>query len=493
MASELLDLVVSAAERTKIARLLSKSAQNPETTSDVETDTTRTAQIRKSTRVFGLIFLILKISKKDSRTAFKSGIATSVLLTAYKPIVSVLHFLNDKEDYIKLPSHVISAIAISLTSSAHALLPRSGLRTFLSIYSLIQALEAIYKYIKLNDLLPLLINENGILKSWLLFPLAYSQIFSLFITNPDLLPSYVTKFINFLSSGYFDPKPVWYLKSWPTTTEFYSSIREYYQSLSSKSIESSKSNKNTISNFKPSNVNIQNVLEISNNNNNNNVITSLINPINEKNHLLDHLTDNFKLFKYIFPLYLSISILKYYKAKKAKKENTEADTKNLKLKTIEEVKEPENDEVENSFTKELYNSINGSIRKILFLTLTVNTSLTLLKSSYTVISKSKSKSRSKSYELNQKLRLIGFISGFWAIIDHTKSSHSQWLFLFRTALISLWNEFSINKNHQYLNNLNVDTGLYVFGNFVLMFLWKYKGDKYVENKLFKRYYGAVSK
>lgn len=172
-----------------------------------------------------LVNLLLRIrngGQIDGRKLAASLVAVSASYRLSFDILSGL--LKDRAQGSNLLKMLIPFASALVASPGFALLP-SKIRPFLALYAASKAAEFVYNYLDDHGYMDW---KPSVIGSWILFPIAMSQLFYTYINAPDYCPSSFKVIMDTLSGEYMPVKPEAYPAKapWPTENQVLAAVGE---------------------------------------------------------------------------------------------------------------------------------------------------------------------------------------------------------------------------------------------------------------------------
>lgn len=186
--------------------------------------------------------LLRSVLVLKDRTSAEISLSLTSIALSYKLIYGILVLLKPlMKEFVGAFIHDKSLLSELLHDKAHALIPLiSGItagsflklypsknagRDLVAVYSLVRALEFAYNYLDDNGYL---LHKPKLIGSWALFPFAYSQLFHSFFFNRDANPAFVNSALFSLSKDFFAQSPNGYPRNgpvaWPQPHQILDSI-----------------------------------------------------------------------------------------------------------------------------------------------------------------------------------------------------------------------------------------------------------------------------
>lgn len=235
------------------------------TTTNIRNLRTLKRSIRNHTRVFGKVYLLIVIAKSliqlrsrksnallrsvlvlKDKGAFSISLATVAISFSYKIIYEVLVILKPFiKDLVGIFIHDKSILSELLYKYGHAIIPflsgitagsflrlfpADGPRDLVAVYALVRGLELVYNYLDDSGYI-LALRKPKIIGSWVLFPFAYAQLFHAFFFHREANSNLINSTLFKLSQNFHTPVPNGYPRSasWPTQAQLVDSIAKVSQ------------------------------------------------------------------------------------------------------------------------------------------------------------------------------------------------------------------------------------------------------------------------
>lgn len=197
------------------------------------------ALVRSHSRLYVKSYVLLAAISALAKYRGSEGLSAGRIagsVTAVSASYRVLYYLlgalkdrmrtADKYPHPAFKSKLAVPIASGLLSgTALALVPTGELRPYIALYTASKALEYLYNYFDDHGYLK---NKPRVMGSWMLFPIAFSQLFHTFIFHPDCTPPSFSKLLFKLSDGYVPAAPSNFTADdhWPTPEQVVSGIAD---------------------------------------------------------------------------------------------------------------------------------------------------------------------------------------------------------------------------------------------------------------------------
>lgn len=436
--------------------------------------------IRSHTRLFLKSYLIIVTIKslQQLRSKKKNALLRSVLvlkdkfgadvslsLTAiafsYKIIYGFLVFLKPvMKDFIGIFIHDKSILSEILYEYAHAIIPLiSGItagsflriypqlnagRDLVAVYALVRSLEFVYNYLDDNGYL-VAVKKPKLIGSWALFPFAYAQLFHSFFFNREANSNFVNSTMFTISKDFFTLPPNGYPKraKWPSPPQIVDSIAQiakshYPKFISTLMFSNSAPIPSYLDSVKPIIIRAHPAI--------NTMTGALLHPWEPSqfralaNIVLRQYTS---IGKYVFALYL-------FKAFLVKKIVSEVEPDPDAQKSTDTT----STQVILTRLRLFLATIFNAWRTTTFIIMTSVSSWAGIEFAQAILS--------NKFIPVYRFKIIGFLSGLWAIFDKV-SGRGRYIYAVRAAVLSYWRVLVKEKRVKPIRNGDVYVFALAFG------------------------------
>ncbi|VVT53383.1 uncharacterized protein SAPINGB_P003546 [Magnusiomyces paraingens] len=443
--------------------------------------------IRGHTRVLGKAYIILVIFKSlallrsrkknallrsvlvlKDKGSFCSSLAIVAISFSYKIIYEVLVILKPfVKDFIGLFIHDKSILSELLFEYAHTIIPllsgitagtflkifpADGPRDLIAVYALVRSLELVYNFLEDSGYIAAL-KKPKIIGSWALFPFAYAQLFHAFFFNRDANPNMVNSTLFLLSKDFCTSPPTGYPRKapWPTQAQLVDSIaklsRAHYPKFTSPLMfPDTATLPNYLESVKPVVIRAHPAIST--------ITGALLHPSEPSqfralaNIVLKQYT---AIGKYVFLLYLFKSFfIKRAVAKVEPKSNKEEFCDSEESTSSRAI----------SQLRLLLATIFNTWRTTTFIVMTTASSWAGIEFAQSILS--------NRFIPVYRYKVIGFLSGLWAIFDKV-SGRGRYMYAVRAAILSYWRVLVKEKRVRPVRNGDVYIFALSFGVIMSLF------------------------
>ncbi|ANB11101.1 hypothetical protein AWJ20_3898 [Sugiyamaella lignohabitans] len=327
-----------------------------------------------------------------------------------------------------LPPLLPALLSGLVAGSAFALFPESA-QGYAAIYLSTRTLEFVYNYL---DDMGYLEFKPRILKSWAIFPFAFSQLFYTFIFHPDACPNIFRRIMLRLSDGYIPTKPTGYPidRPWPNPDQVVDGIatiaRARYPKFVSPilfpnldtTVPGLESAEPVLSLAHPAMSTLTGALSHPTQPSEFRTYTELV------------LSKYSSIYKYVFGAYVVLGLLKWRAHSKASSKTSEKN----KLSSTDKASK----KAAPSLPGILLSSVANTARTTTFIVMTAASSWYGIGLSQQVLN--------NKFIPVLRFRIIGFLAGLWAFADQV-NGRARYMFAVRLALRSQWNVLSKDRRY----------------------------------------------
>lgn len=410
--------------------------------------------------------LLRSILVLKDRAGAKISLSLTAIALSYKIVYGALVLLKPVlKEFVGTFIHEKSLFSEFLYENAQALIPLiSGItagsflklypeknagRDLISVYALVRSLEFVYNWLEDNGSW-ITIHKPKLIGSWALFPFAYSQLFYAFFFERAANPPFVNSSLFSLSNEFFVPKPSGYprksLSPWPKPNQIVDSIAEiskahYPKFMPTLLFPDSAVIPKYLDAVKPIIIRAHPAI--------NSLTGALLHPWEPSQFraLVKIIISKYaSIGKYVFLFYLvKTFLLKNFVT------SVEPDTETLQASTSDDKQQNTTKKANKTFTilsqlRLLLASLFNTWRTTTFIVMTISSSWAGVEFWQSIVG--------GSVMPVFRYRIIGFLSGLWAIFDKV-SGRGRYMYAVRAAILSHWRVLIKEKKVRAVRNGDV--------------------------------------
>ncbi|ODQ64289.1 hypothetical protein NADFUDRAFT_11589, partial [Nadsonia fulvescens var. elongata DSM 6958] len=401
----------------------------------------------------------------NNRDLIKMSVSTSAIITAYRLVYRMLIYLSKESIgggagsgsrvilFLKrlltwniqklLSVRLVIPVFTGLLSSGFFLFyPKCLGRDYIALYTFMKALDGLYNHYSDRGYLSI---KSKWIGSWMLFPLAYGQLFYTFFFNRESCPGWFFKVMTHMCNGFMPPKNdrLSHNVVWPTSREVVEGIADIAKERYPKFVSpimypaSALTLNKRFPRIAPIIASAHPMVR---------TMTGALIHANEPSDFEAFIRLTLKQFGSIGKI-LMISSLVTNCLQRRKELSPEM----------------------------LVTVIGKSLRTTIFAVMTLCSSWYGIGLSQQVLP--------RNILPVYRFKLIGTLAGLWAIIDASSVNRARYMYMFRIALMSLWRELVSNKKVKPIKN--GDVALFMCGFTCIMALMEYSPTS-ISGKQFRK-------